>query len=78
MALQNLEKSCSLMWCHTAERGALMTADSRTEVEVGMAVEEDIVTSYVGGEIESELVVLLLLRSFVWTQNCRINVVLAV
>lgn len=29
-----------LMWCQTALKGALMTADSTTEVEVGM----DIVT----------------------------------
>ena len=34
---QNLEKSWILMRCQTWERGARMTADSLTEVEVGMA-----------------------------------------
>ena len=31
------ENSCSLMRCQTSEGWASMTADSRTEVEVGMA-----------------------------------------
>jgi hypothetical protein len=31
-----LEKEGSLMRCHTALKGASMTADSLTEVEVGM------------------------------------------
>ena len=34
---QNLEKSWILMRCQTWDRGALMTADSVTEVEVWMA-----------------------------------------
>jgi hypothetical protein len=34
---QNLEKSWILIRCQTWERGARMTADSLTEVEVGMA-----------------------------------------
>lgn len=36
--LQNLEKSWSLMRCQTSLKGASMTADSLTEVEVGMRV----------------------------------------
>ena len=36
-ATYNLEKSCSLMKCQTWDSGALMTADSTTEVLVGMA-----------------------------------------
>jgi hypothetical protein len=35
----NLLKSCSLIKCQTCESGALMTADSTTEVDVGIAVE---------------------------------------
>lgn len=41
---QKALKSCSLMKCHTLERGALMTTLSRTDVDVGMlalALDED-------------------------------------
>jgi len=34
--VHHLLKSCSLIKCQTEESGALMTADSVTEVEVGM------------------------------------------
>ena len=36
--LQKEENSCSLMRCQTALKGASMTADSLTEVDVGMRV----------------------------------------
>lgn len=36
MAEYQLEKDSSLTWCQTAARGALMTVDSTTEVDVGM------------------------------------------
>lgn len=36
MAEYQLLKDSSLTWCQTAERGALMTVDSTTEVDVGM------------------------------------------
>lgn len=36
---QNLEKSWSLMWCQTWDRGALMTAVSLMEVEVGIPLD---------------------------------------
>lgn len=38
MADQKRWKDCSLMRCQTWDNGAEMTADSLTEVEVGIAV----------------------------------------
>lgn len=55
---QNLLKSWSLIRCQTSLKGASMTADSLTDVEVGMR--PDMMDWWIGGAIVCVVVFLLL------------------